>query len=177
MSELLYQETKGLQNIEKLKAIASKESQVERTRMLLEHMATPQQWQLSSGEIAQVSTTTTTRARELLLQHKALTAPLLSVDERLETLLQVKWTVKEFEGSSPLIKDIMDLVDRESDLLNRGRPPKSMEALRTRLANLFLQFTEDPKYNPRAAEFLGLPPPPPPQQNNQSGTTSRSSVM
>ena len=65
----------------------------------------------------------------------------------------MKWTVLEFD--SALSKDIADLTDREADLLNRGRPIKSMERLRKRLGNLFLEFIENPKYNPRAADFVG----------------------
>lgn len=64
--------------------------------------------------------------------------------------------MKEFAGQ--LSQDISDLVDREADLLNRGRPAKSMERLRERLGNLFLQFLENPDFNPRAAEFTRLPP-------------------
>ena len=65
--------------------------------------------------------------------------------------LYSKWTVKEFDD--PLTRDIADLADREGDLLNRGRPLKSMEKLRTRLNNLVLQFLDDAHYNPRAADF------------------------
>ncbi len=60
--------------------------------------------------------------------------------------------MKELE--SPLTKEIMELVDREADLLNRGRSAKSMESLRGRISNLFLRFLENPQYNPRAADFL-----------------------
>jgi hypothetical protein len=81
----------------------------------------------------------------------ALNAPLQGMDQRLDVLLNVKWTVKEMD--SPLTGEIMELVDREADLLNRGRAPKSMESLRIRLSNLFLRFLENPVYNPRAAEF------------------------
>jgi hypothetical protein len=48
----------------------------------------------------------------------------------------------------------MELIDREADLLNRGRSPKSMESLRMRISNLFLQFLENPSFNPRALDFL-----------------------
>ena len=58
-------------------------------------------------------------------------------------------------ATAPLTKDIADLTDREADLLNRGRPIKSMDKLRTRLSNLFLEFMEEAKYNPRAADFVG----------------------
>ena len=49
----------------------------------------------------------------------------LSVEERLEVLLHVKWTVKQFDCQ--LTREIVELVDRESDLLNRGRSEKSVE--------------------------------------------------
>ena len=65
--------------------------------------------------------------------------------------------VKEFE--SPLTRDISDLIDREADLLNRGRPAKSMEKHKVRLNNLFLQFIENPIYNPRAKDFISFKKP------------------
>ena len=46
--------------------------------------------------------------------------PKLTIDERLDVLLHVKWTVKEFDCN--LTRDIVDLIDREADLLNRYRP-------------------------------------------------------
>lgn len=160
LSALLENHTKGLQNIDQLKLKASKEAKEENTKKMLEMMAQPQLWQLSTGTVAQVHTTSTYKAKELLTLYKSLMAPFTTVDERLETLLQVKWTVKPFSGQ--LVREIMELVDREADLLNRGRPPQSMAALRTRLANMFLQFTNDPKYNNRAAELMDLPPSAPP---------------
>lgn len=60
--------------------------------------------------------------------------------------------MKELE--SPLTKELMELVDREADLLNRGRSAKSMDSLRVRISNLFLRFLENPQYNPRAADFV-----------------------
>ena len=43
--------------------------------------------------------------------------PKLTIDERLDVLLHVKWTVKEFDCN--LTREIVDLIDREADLLNR----------------------------------------------------------
>ncbi len=68
----------------------------------------------------------------------------------------LQWTVREFDD--PLTRDIADLVDREADLLNRGRSLKSMDRLRVRLNNLVLQFLDNAKYNPRAADFSGKQP-------------------
>ena len=154
MNALLLEETKTLQNIQKLKVLAQKKSYKENTKIMLCNMAKPHQWQMSSGETAYVQTPATQRAKELLDLFNALQIPHgnNNIDERLDCLLHVKWTVQEFD--SPLTKDIADLADREADLLSRGRPLKSVEKLRTRMCNLFLEFIEDPKFNPRAADFI-----------------------
>ena len=77
------------------------------------------------------------------------------MDERLDVLLHVKWTVKEFDCI--LTRELVDLIDREADLLNRGRPEASLDGLRKRILNLFLQFIETPEFNPEAAHFQKVP--------------------
>ena len=153
MQALLLDETKSLQNIQRLKVLARRSTHKESTERMLKNMAKPHSWQLSSGDTAHVQTPATQRAKELLDLFNAINAPTSNIEERLDCLLHVKWTVLEFD--SPLTKDIADLTDREADLLNRGRPIKSMDKLRSRLSNLFLEFIEEAKYNPRAADFVG----------------------
>ena len=53
------------------------------------------------------------------------------MDERLDVLLHVKWTVKEFDCN--LTRDIVELIDREADMLNRGRSEATLSGLRKRL--------------------------------------------
>lgn len=154
MAELLANETKSLQSIQRLKLMAHKEIHAEKTGKMLDLMSRPHRWQLSNGEVAHVHTPATKRAQELLELHQALNNHMVLLDERLNILLQVKWTVQEFDNS--LSRDIADLIDRESDLLNRGRSVKSVEKLRIRLSTLFLQFIENPLYNPRAKDFMGV---------------------
>jgi hypothetical protein len=77
------------------------------------------------------------------------------VQERTDVLLHVKYTVDEFDCQ--LTRDILDLVAREEDLLRRGRPSKSFQGLRKRLANLFLQFVETPEFNPEAGNYTKAP--------------------
>lgn len=48
-------------------------------------------------------------------------------------------------------------IDREADLLNRGRSLKSVDGLRRRIAGLFLAFIETPEFNPEAAALQVLP--------------------
>jgi hypothetical protein len=74
-----------------------------------------------------VDTPHTIRARELRDLYHALNMPMLSIDERLQVLLHIKYTAKEFDCN--LTRDLVDLIDREGDLISRGRPESSLEGL------------------------------------------------
>merc|ERR1711871_141917 len=134
---------------------ANDENRDKRIRTTLQFMSAPKRWQMSDGEVCQVHTPFTTRAKELMELYNGLRLPLLTIDERLDVLLHVKWTVKEFDCN--LTREIVDLIDREADMLNRGRPEKFFSGIRKRLANLFLQFIETPEFNPEAMRFQKVP--------------------
>lgn len=153
--ELLHKETKLLQTIDKLKIQAHTQNRDAKIKKRLESMSQPKVWAQGDGETTTVHTPYTTRAKELMDLYSGLRLPLLSVDERLDVLLHVKWTVKEFDCN--LSREIVDLIDREADMLNRGRPEKSFGGLRKRLSNLFLQFLETPEFNPEAMKFQKVP--------------------
>ena len=61
------------------------------------------------------------------------------------------------EGKIDKARNIVELIDREADLLNRGRSEKSLAGLRKRLSNMFLRFIETPEFNPEAARFQKVP--------------------
>ena len=61
--------------------------------------------------VVEVHTPFTTRAKELMQLYNGLRLPLLTTDERLDVLLHVKWTVKEFDCN--LTREIVELIDRE----------------------------------------------------------------
>ena len=156
LNEFLALETKALQSMQKLKIKAQKELHEEKTVKMMEEMSKPCRWQLSRGEIALVQTTETVRSKELLHLYNALHAQVNNVDERLEILLTLKTTVSEYPDDN-LPRSIMDLVDREADLLQRGRPISHMENLRKRINNLYTLFIQSAEYNPRVNDFLKLP--------------------
>jgi len=149
--ELLHKETKLLQTIDKLKIQAHTQNRDAKIKKRLETMSQPKVWAQGDGETTTVHTPYTTRAKELMDLYSGLRLPLLTVDERLDVLLHVKWTVKEFDCN--LTREVVDLIDREADMLNRGRPEKSFAGLRKRLPNLFLQFIETPEFNPESMRF------------------------
>jgi hypothetical protein len=126
LAQLLHKETKLLQTIDRLKLTATKDNREKRIQKMLELMSHPKLWESSNGAVTAVHTPFTTRAKELADLYSGLQMA-LSVEERLEVLLNIKWTVKQFDCQ--LTRDICDLVDRESDLLNRGRSEKSVEGV------------------------------------------------
>jgi hypothetical protein len=65
----------------------------------------------------EVHTPATVRAQELQQLYRGLNLTQLTVDERLDVLLHVKWTVKEFDCG--LTRELVELIDREADLVNR----------------------------------------------------------
>mmetsp|Transcript_79585 Transcript_79585/g.170649 ORF Transcript_79585/g.170649 Transcript_79585/m.170649 type:complete len:548 (+) Transcript_79585:87-1730(+) len=168
--ELLHKETKLLQTIDKLKIQAHTQNRDAKIKTKLESMAQPKVWAQTDGETTTVHTPFTTRAKELMDLYSGLRLPLLTIDERLDVLLHVKWTVKEFDCN--LTREVVDLIDREADMLNRGRPEKSFAGLRRRLANLFLQFIETPEFNPEAMKFQKVSR----QLYDQTGTHPLSTV-
>lgn len=155
LRQLLHKETKLLQTVDRLKIQAHDVNRNAKIKQMLEQMAKPKVWAQTDGEVTTVHTPFTTRSKELMDLYNGLRLPLLSIDERLDVLLHVKWTVKEFDCN--LTREIVDLVDREADMLNRGRPEKAFVGCRKRLANLFLQFLETPEFNPEAMRFQKVP--------------------
>jgi hypothetical protein len=142
--------------IERLRLVAAKESNDLRAGTLLTKMSNPKPQPLTGkllGDTVIVETPFTQRALELKDLFVAISLPpsAQSSDQRLDAILNVKFTVKEFKCA--LTDEISLLIDREADLLSRGRPQSSMEGLRTRMKSLFSTFCEDPAYNPGAALF------------------------
>jgi len=74
------------------------------------------------------------------------------LDQRLDVLLQAKWVLKEFDCD--LTREAISLIDREADILNRGRSQATLAGLRRRLLGLFLQFAETPEFNPATLELV-----------------------
>jgi hypothetical protein len=153
---LLGKETQLLQTIDRLRIAAAEENKRDSVSSSIEQMAQPKLWALSDGEAITVHTPFTSRAREMKELYKGLEMRGITVDERLDVLLHVKWTVTEFD--CPLTRDIVQLIDREADMLNRGRSEKSLSGLRRRLTNLFLHFLMTPEFNPESSRFQKVPP-------------------
>ncbi|CAG9463322.1 unnamed protein product [Pedinophyceae sp. YPF-701] len=151
LERVLYKETKLLQTVDRLRLVAAEVNRERRVDHALRTMAAPKRWQAQNGDNVEVHTPFTIRARELMHLYQGLNLPGVSTEERLDVLLHVKYTVKEFDCG--LTREISDLIDREADLLNRGRSVPALEGLRRRITSLFLAFVETPEFNPEASQF------------------------
>lgn len=131
LAKVLNEETRLLQNIDRLKVQAAKENKEENTERMLDLMSNDKKWAMSDGEVASIETPFTKRASELRELYLSLCNKKVTVDERLDILLHIKWTIKEFD--TKLSRELVELIDREADMLNRGRLPSNFEGLRTRI--------------------------------------------
>lgn len=58
------------------------------------------------------------------------------------------------EHACELTKEIVELIDREVDLMSREVKECNLEGLRKRICTLFLQYIKMPEFNPEVAKIL-----------------------
>uniref|UniRef100_A0A8C0RM36 IQ motif and ubiquitin domain containing n=1 Tax=Canis lupus familiaris TaxID=9615 RepID=A0A8C0RM36_CANLF len=121
----------------------------------LQACSAPKVWRTFSGKIIEMDTQFTIRARELQNIYKCIMLKNISQDERLDVLLTLKHTVKEHECK--LTQEILELIDREVDLMMRGVKHHNLEGLRKRIATLFFHYIKTPLFNPEVARHLKVP--------------------
>ncbi|XP_021093274.1 IQ and ubiquitin-like domain-containing protein isoform X2 [Heterocephalus glaber] len=155
LCELLEKETQIIASIGRHRHIARMESQEEVIQAFLDKCSSPKMWRRPDGKLIEMDTQFTIRARELQNIYKCIRLQNISQDERLDILLTLKHTVKEHECE--LTQEILELIDREVDLMMRGVKPQNLEGLRKRITTLFFHYIKTPLFNPEAARYLKVP--------------------
>ncbi|KAM3926857.1 IQ motif and ubiquitin-like domain-containing protein [Leptodactylus fuscus] len=152
---LLEQETHLISSIGRHKIDAGEENQQKAIQNLLNKCSEPKRWKAFDGKTTEMDTQFTIRARELRDIYNSINIKYFTRDERLDALLTLKHTVKEH--NSKLTQEIVELIDREADLLMRGVQNSNLEGLRKRISTLFLQYIKTPTFNPEVARLLKVP--------------------
>ncbi|XP_069485205.1 IQ motif and ubiquitin-like domain-containing protein [Ambystoma mexicanum] len=152
---LLEQETQLIASIERYKLDANVENHKEAIQSFLDKCSQPKKWKGFDGRTMNMHTQYTIRARELRDIYNSIILKNLTMDERLDALLTLKQTVKEHDCK--LTQEIVELIDREADLLMRGVQERNLEGLRKRISTLFLQYIKTPMFNPEVARLLKVP--------------------
>ncbi|KAF1386387.1 hypothetical protein PFLUV_G00094300 [Perca fluviatilis] len=161
---LLEQETQLIAAIGRHR-IAIQDSNYDKTvRNFLDKSAAPHQWRAADGRLIEMDSPHTIRARELRDLYNSISLSTVSQEQRLHVLMTLKHTVKEHKCQ--LTQDIVDLIDREVDLMTRGVKAASLEGLRKRISTLFLQYIKTPAFNPEVAKLLKVPQNPSQLKNN-----------
>lgn len=155
LCSLLDQELEHIRNIGYKRIVFDKTNNDRSIKNLLDKSAAPFLWRSAKGKRIEMDTVHTVRARELRdLYNKVSTSP-IKQSERLQILITLKRTVKEH--NCQLTRDLVDLIDREVDLMSRCIKASSLEGLRQRINTLFLQFIKTPAFNPQVARLLKVP--------------------
>ncbi|XP_007896759.1 IQ and ubiquitin-like domain-containing protein [Callorhinchus milii] len=152
---LLEKEAELISSIGRHKIRAVKESKPLLIEKLLKKCADPIRWRAFDGRITEMDTQFTLRAKELRDIYNTINMRYLTQDERLDALLTLKQTV--MEHNCKLTQDIVELIDREADLLLRDVKECNLKGLRKRISTLFLQYIKTPMFNPEIARFLKIP--------------------
>ncbi|NXL89633.1 IQUB protein, partial [Alectura lathami] len=155
---LLEEETQLIASIGRHKLNADEENQQKAVLRFLDKCAQPKRWKAYDGKITEMDTQYTLRARELLEIYRSVSMNNIPKDERIDVLLTLKHTAKEHECE--LTQEIVELIDREIDLMSRAVKECNLEGLRKRICTLFLQYIKTPKFNPEVAKILKVPPDP-----------------
>ncbi|XP_040895116.1 IQ and ubiquitin-like domain-containing protein [Toxotes jaculatrix] len=152
---LLEQETQLIAAIGRHRIAVQNNNYDKSIRNFLDKSAAPHQWRAADGRLIEMDSQHTIRARELRDLYESVSLPAASQEQRLHILMTLKHTVKEHECQ--LTRDIVDLIDREVDLMTRGVKAASLEGLRRRISTLFLQYIKTPAFNPEVAKLLKVP--------------------
>ncbi|XP_059567669.1 IQ and ubiquitin-like domain-containing protein [Myotis daubentonii] len=158
LCELLEKETQIIASIGRYRHIAYLANQEAIIQTFLNKCSAPKTWRRADGKIIEMETQFIIRARELQNIYKCIMLKNLSQDERLDVLLTLKHTVKEHECK--LTQEILELIDREVDLMMRGVKNDNLEGLRKRIATLFFHYIKTPLFNAEVARHLKVPPDP-----------------
>ncbi|XP_025968844.2 IQ motif and ubiquitin-like domain-containing protein isoform X2 [Dromaius novaehollandiae] len=154
----LEQETQLIASIGRHKLDADEENQQKAVLRFLDKCAQPKSWKAFDGKITEMDTQYTLRARELFEIYRSISMNEILKDERIDVLLTLRRTVKEH--GCKLTQEIVELIDREVDLMLRDVKECNLEGLRKRICTLFLQYIKTPKFNPEVARILKVPPDP-----------------
>eukprot|EP00111_Clytia_hemisphaerica_P006283 TCONS_00018189-protein len=152
---LLEQETYLIQSIERHRINADRNNEEAHILRTLEKAGSAKFWRAYDGQVTQMSTQHTIRAKELKDLYGSLQMDYLTTDERLDVLLSVKQTVAEHDCK--LTQELISLIDREADLLGRKVKNSNLDGLRQRINTLFIQYCKTPMFNPEIARLLKVP--------------------
>lgn len=166
-AKLVMQEATMLSKISQNKNLANLEAKENAIKDFLFKAASPHCWSLTNGGTISIETPDTLRALELQNLYIRLKSDDIIPEERVMVLVDLKENITQFDCK--LTRELADLIDRETDMMDRGVKHSNLGGLRQRIIQLYLQYVRTPKFNPEARRYtrLALPDPPPSKRSGE----------
>eukprot|EP00984_Skeletonema_dohrnii_P014705 scaffold6219_cov106-Skeletonema_dohrnii-CCMP3373.AAC.8 len=139
---LLIKETCLLRKIEALKNEAHSKVKANKVEQSILKMVQPKTWETSYGDVI-VETPETSLAREMKGIHDDVRKKIDKAPARIDLLQRIKLFLHRMHSSATLVKDILVLVNREIEILQRDTAELGndmLEGMRMRLTNLFTKL-------------------------------------
>lgn len=142
---LLDKEVELLRCIESYRFQVKEDSKKIKNKLFLEEISKPVAWFGKDNKMITMETIEVQRARKFKELYLSFIREDMDVKERVELLVDMKFALQEFRH--PLAEEIIDLLDRECDLLVRNCKDHQLDFLRRRVAASVLQFIKTSDLN------------------------------
>ena len=120
--------------------------------LIFKHCAS-RTWFTSTGKMLQWESPGTTKARELSDVYRILDCEEdLEGPDRVPGLFSLK-TLLQTLDSCPLLVELLELVNREITLIQKGVKASNLFGLRQRILTRYMQLLRSPDYNPEITRF------------------------
>ncbi|XP_059053454.1 IQ and ubiquitin-like domain-containing protein [Achroia grisella] len=142
---LLDKEVELLRCIEAYRVKVKEDSKKIKEKKFLEEISKPVAWFGRDGKLITMDTVEIQKARKLKELYNSFIRDDMTVRERMELLVDMKFALQEFRY--PLAEEIIILLDRECDLLVRRCDEYQLEFLRRRIAASLFQLIKTSELN------------------------------
>lgn len=140
---LLDKEIQLLRSIEKFRIELKENFKRKMEIRLLDHLSKPVVWKNSKGKSISMDTLETQQTRQLKELYFSFCQDDMKIDERMELLVNAKYKLDGLQ--TPLAKELVSLIDRETDLILRNLPSKDLDILRKRIQTTLFELIKSPE--------------------------------
>lgn len=151
---MLDKEVELLRSIESYRFKVKEDSKKIKNKLFLEEISKPVAWFGKDDKLITMETIEIQRARKFKELYLSFIRDDMEVKERIELLVDMKFALQEFRH--PLAEEIIDLLDRECDLLVRNCRDHQLDFLRRRVAASVLQFIKTSDLNSQVTKLKDI---------------------
>lgn len=142
---LVIDESKKISDIDKIKIEVEKTKKFHQRQSKLMQAGKPKQWKAYKTEIPVINDHTY-KSKRMNDLYMTLTMEHITTQDRIDALQSLIYLLQQHKNN--LTNSLLDLAQREIDLLLRGTKVQNLKGLRSRIQNLLWQYVRQPIFNP-----------------------------